>query len=198
MTTTTRHRATVPEGLSRTEFERLMDPHTVGDPRSASYARDRMLLELLAGTGLRINEALSLNRDRVDLEDSSVWVPAINSKSGCARRVYFGPSLAESLRHYLAGLPRDQWALFVTRTGARLTDSHVRRLFKKFARRAGIDPERLSPHKMRHTFATRYLGEGGTLEALRDELGHSQISVTAIYLRAASWHRADEAKRLDL
>lgn len=199
MTTATRtRRSTVPEGLSRAEFERLMDPASVGDKRSSTYARDRMLLELLAGTGLRINEALKLARDRVDLQDCSLWIPAAHSKTGSARRVYFGESLAALLGDYLGALPVDQWRLFTTRTGARLTDAHVRRLFKKVARRAGIDPERLHAHILRHTYAVRFLSNGGTLEALRDQLGHASITTTAIYLRAASWQRADEVARMDL
>jgi len=198
MTTATRHRVTVPEGLSRMEFDRLMDPHTVGDPRASTYARDRMLLELLAGTGLRINEALTLNRDRVDLVERSIWVPAALSKSGRARKVYVGDTLVGKLRAYLDSLPATQWALFSTRTGARLTDSHVRRLFKKFAMRAGIDPERCHPHAMRHCYASRFLGNGGTLEALKTQLGHSSTQVTSIYLQGSSWQRADEAQKLDL
>jgi site-specific recombinase XerD len=197
-TATRKRRSTVPEGLSRAEFERLMDPASVGDKRSSTYARDRMLLELLAGTGLRINEALSLTRDRIDLADNSLWVLARHSKNKQGRVCYFGPTLAASLTAYLAVLPREQWLLFVTRTGKALSDAHVRRLFKKVARRAEIDPERLSPHILRHSFATRFLGSGGTLEALRDALGHSHISVTAGYLRCASWHRKSEAERLDL
>ena len=97
--TATRKRAqAAPEGLTRWEFDLLMDPRTIGDKRASTYKRDRMLLELLAGTGMRINEALSLNRDRVDLQDGSIWIPAANSKSGRARRIYFGQSLAEKLR----------------------------------------------------------------------------------------------------
>jgi site-specific recombinase XerD len=193
-----RRTRSAPEGLTRHEFERLMRPETVGDKRASTYKRDLMLLELLAGTGLRINEALSLNRDRVDLSNRSIWIPASLAKSGRARTVYFGPSLAQKLERYLAELPPNQWALFVTRTGKRLTDSHVRRLFKKFAARAGIDPERLHPHALRHAYATRFLSAGGTLESLKNQLGHSSIAITSIYLSAASWHRAEEATRLDL
>jgi len=197
-TATRKRRSTVPEGLSRAEYERLMDPASVGDKRSATYARDRMLLELLAGTGLRINEALRLARDRVDLPDHSLWIPGAHSKTGSARRVYYGENLAALLGDYLAALPAGQWRLFTTRTGSRLADAHVRRLFKKVARRSEIDPERLHPHILRHTYAVRFLSGGGTLEALRDQLGHASITTTAIYLRAASWQRAEEAARLDL
>ena len=198
MTTATRRRVVVPEGLSTLEYERLMDPHTVGDPRSSTYKRDRMLLELLAGTGLRINEALTLARDRIDLAESSIWIPAAYSKSGRARRVYMGPSMVTKIQSYLAGLPETQWALFATSTGARLTDAHCRRLFKKFARRAGLPPERIHPHALRHTYAIRFLGSGGTLETLRDQLGHASISTTAIYLQSASWFRAEQVAKLDL
>jgi integrase/recombinase XerD len=198
VTTATRRRVEVPEGLSNDEYDRLMDPHTVGDPRASTYKRDRMLLELLAGTGLRINEALTLARDRIDLKASSLWIPAAFSKSGRARRVYMGPTLVAKIQSYLAGLPVDQWALFTTSTGARMQDQHARRLFKKFARRAGLPAERIHPHALRHTYAIRFLGSGGTLETLRDQLGHASISTTAIYLQSASWFRADQVAKLDL
>ena len=199
MTTATRKRTqAAPEGLTEDEFERLMDPHATGDPRASTYKRDRMLLELLAGTGLRINEALTLDRSRVNLDKCSIRVTAARSKSGRARTVYFGPTLRDKLQRYLDEIPADQFDLFVTRTGARLQDSHVRRLFKKIARRAGLDPERVHPHALRHLFALRTLDAGGDLNRLRSQLGHSRISTTATYLQAASWHRAEEAARLDL
>jgi site-specific recombinase XerD len=180
-----------------------MDPHTTGDKRSSTYARDRMLLELLAGTGLRVNEALSLTRDRLDLsppepEQPSLWIATEHSKTGRARRVYFGASLRQKLADYAAQLPADQRVLFATRTGETLTDSHVRRLFKKFARRALLDPARIHPHALRHTYSIRFLSAGGTIEALRDQLGHTSLATTAIYLQAASWHRAEQVAKLDL
>lgn len=198
-TTTTRKRAqTVPEGLTEEEFDRLMDPRSIGDPRASTYKRDRMLLELLAGTGLRINEALSLTRLSVNLNRRSVWVAPEHSKNGKGRAVFFGPTLQGKLEAYLAEIPERQNLLFVTRTGAQLSDSHARRLFKKIARRAGIDPERVHPHALRHLFALRTLDRGGDLNRLRVQLGHARITTTAIYLQAASWHRAEEAARLDL
>lgn len=199
MVTATRKRTqAAPEGLTEDEFDRLMDPHATGDPRASTYKRDRMLLELLAGTGLRINEALTLDRSRVNLEKCSIRVTAARSKSGRARTVYFGPTLRDKLQRYLDEIPADQFDLFVTRTGARLQDSHVRRLFKKIARRTGIDPTLCHPHILRHLYATRYLSEGGTLDDLRVNLGHSSIRITQIYLDIASRHRADAAARLDL
>lgn len=197
--TATRKRAqAAPEGLTENEFERLMDPRSVGDPRASTYKRDRMLLELLAGTGLRINEALSLTRLSVNLNRCSVWIAPENSKTGKGRAVFYGPTLRGKLDSYLEAMPAGQDLLFVTRTGAPLRDSHVRRLFKKIARRAGLDPERVHPHALRHLFALRTLDAGGDLNRLRSQLGHSRISTTAIYLQAASWHRAEEAARLDL
>jgi site-specific recombinase XerD len=199
MTTATRRKTQgAPEGLNEYEYERLMAPDAIGDRRASTYKRDRMLLELLAGTGLRINEALSLNRDRVDLAKRSIWIPAALAKSGRMRVVYFGPALATSLQCYLAGLPAEQWALFVTRTGARLTDSHVRRLFKKIAGNTGLDPGKVHPHVLRHTYASRFLGEGGTIEDLKLQLGHASIAITNVYLQGESWHRAEHVARLDL
>ena len=102
------------------------------------------------------------------------------------------------LRDHVAEMPAEQFDLFVTRTGARMQDSHARRLFKKIARNAGLDPERCHPHVLRHVYSMRYLSEGGTLDDLRVNLGHSSIRITQIYLDIASWHRAEAAARLDL
>ena len=197
-TATRKRTQAAPEGLTEDEFDRLMDPRATGDPRASTYKRDRMLLEVLAGTGLRINEALTLDRSRVNLEKCSIRVTAARSKSGRARTVYFGPTLRDKLQRYLGELPAAQFDLFVTRTGARMQDSHARRLFKKIARNAELDPERIHPHVLRHLYAMRYLSEGGTLDDLRVNLGHSSIRITQVYLDIASWHRAEAAARLDL
>ena len=197
-TATRKRTQAAPEGLTEDEFDRLMDPRATGDPRATTYKRDRMLLEVLAGTGLRINEALTLDRSRVNLEKCSIRVTAARSKSGRARTVYFGPTLRDKLQRYLGELPAAQFDLFVTRTGARMQDSHARRLFKKIARNAELDPERIHPHVLRHLYAMRYLSEGGTLDDLRVNLGHSSIRITQVYLDIASWHRAEAAARLDL
>ena len=197
-TATRKRTQAAPEGLTEDEFDRLMDPRATGDPRASTYKRDRMLLEVLAGTGLRINEALTLDRSRVNLEKCSIRVTAARSKSGRARTVYFGPTLRDKLQRYLSEIPAAQFDLFVTRTGARMQDSHARRLFKKIARNAELDPERIHPHVLRHLYAMRYLSEGGTLDDLRVNLGHSSIRITQVYLDIASWHRAEAAARLDL
>lgn len=180
-----RHCPMVPEGLSRSEFDQLMHPKTIGDRRASTYKRDRMLLELLAGTGLRVNEALSLDRDGIDLERRLLWVPAQPSKTGRPRGVSFGMALVETLATYVEGLPAGQQPLFVTRAGMRLQSSHVRRLFKKAATRAGLDPLRISPSMLRDTYAIRYLEGGGTLETLQNQLGHASIATTARYRGSA-------------
>jgi len=187
----------VPQGLSRSEFDRLMHPKTIGDRRASTYKRDRMLLELLAGTGLRVNEALSLDRDGIDLERRLLWVPAQPSKTRRPRGVSFGMALAETLAVYVDGLPAGQQPLFVTRADMRVQSSHVRRLFKKAATRAGLDPLRISPSRLRDTYAVRFLEGGGTLEALQNQLGHASIATTARYRGSAPQARGQDTT-LDL
>jgi len=190
----------LPTVLTDEELARLLAPRAIGDRRSGVYARDRMLLLLLAGSGLRVGEATGLARDWLDLAGKSpcLRVPQECSKAGPGRTVYLGGRIAGELAAYVAALPTEQQALFVTRTGRSLDPSHVRRLCKKVARRAGLSPSRVHPHALRHTYARRWLEAGENLLDLSRQLGHERVQTTSLYLRVASPYQADAAVRADL
>lgn len=187
-----------PTTYTEAELEALLAPNSIGDKRSRVYRRDRMLVELLAGTGMRINEVLGLTRIEIDLERLVIYIPPERDKTGRGRYVYFGPTLAEKLRAYLAWLPALENRLFTTSSRAPLTDTHVRGLMKKIARRAGVDPKRVHAHAFRHSYAFRYVEAGGDVYMLQQQLGHKSLSTTSIYLQAASRRRAEQVARLDL
>jgi site-specific recombinase XerD len=193
-----KHRVVVHEALTTEEMRRLALTDAVGDKRSSVYARDRMLIDLMVSTGLRSCEAVSLTRIRCDLEVGRIFVAAEHAKSGVGRPVWLGPTIRSRLAVYLDTLPPRQELLFATVSGQAITTGQLRHLFKKIARRTGIQSERLHPHALRHTYAIRYLERGGSLMALRDQLGHADIETTSIYLRSASRVQAEEATRLDL
>jgi len=190
--------AKLPDIYTSEELHRLLLLGSVGDHRSSVRARDHFLLRTLASTGLRISEALSLVRSDIDLPNYKLFVSQGRSKTGPGRWVYFGLDYAQDLESYLDSIPPDQAVLFATSSGLPVRDSHIRGLLKKIARRAGIPPERVHAHKFRHTYAVRYLEAGGSLPTLSEQLGHADIQSTLVYLHVASWHRAQEAQRLNL
>jgi site-specific recombinase XerD len=198
MTTRTRKPRVVHEALTTEEMRRLATPRAIGDPRAVGYRRNRMIFDLMISTGLRSCEVVTLTRTRVDLDAGRIWVAKEFAKSGTGRPVWLGPSIRERLGSYLETIPDDQELLFPTRRGRVMDTRKLRELFDKVAKRTQIEPKRLHPHALRHTYAIRYLEAGGSLPALRDQLGHSDIETTAIYLRSASRTQAEEAARLDL
>jgi integrase/recombinase XerC len=152
--------------------------------RPAESARDRALLELLYGTGLRVGEAVALDLD--DVGGGEVRVR--HGKGDKERRVPLGEKAREAVADYLAERPRlahprsaklDGSALFVTRRGARMGQREVRRILDGWAGRAGVP--RTHPHALRHSYATHLLGSGADLRAIQELLGHASLKTTARY-----------------
>lgn len=187
----------IPQALTARELEALLQVTSVGDHRSQVRSRDHLLLHVLAGTGMRISEVLGLHFDDLDPVTRRVWVRPISSKGGKGRYVYISATLRDRIAAWTpppfyepfmaadtaAGLPTP---LFLTKAGTPVTATHVRGLLKKISRRAGVEPSRVHAHAFRHTYAIRFLDAGGSLSALRDQLGHASISTTAIYTLASS------------
>lgn len=197
-----------PQALTNTELDKILRLNSMGSKTSQVRKRDLLLTHVLAGTGLRVSEALSLHIRDLDLEARRIWVE--KGKGGKARYVYISPVLRDRIAEYLKTPPpyyrnqleaagHDEGAipLFTTKVGTPVSASHVRGLMKKIAKRAGVDPNRLHPHAFRHTYAIRFLDNGGPLSALRDQLGHTSITRTAIYLQASSRVLEDFTDRLD-
>jgi integrase/recombinase XerD len=171
----------LPQLLSREEVDRLL-----AAPRKAKGAagvRDRAMLELLYATGLRVSELVNLEVNQVDLESRMLLARGKGNKE---RLVPIGAPAADAMRAWLAG-PRDRVLrlrrsrdLFVTPRGRRMTRQGFWKLLGRYARVAGIS-RAISPHKLRHSFATHLLEGGADLRAVQSMLGHADVSTTEIY-----------------
>jgi integrase/recombinase XerD len=170
----------LPGLLSREEIERLLQGP---DGRTAAGRRDRAMLELLYATGLRVSELVSLQLNDIDLE---ARVLLARGKGNKERLVPVGAPAAEAVKAYLA-IARERMLrgrrskdLFVTPRGRRLTRQGFAKLLGRYARAAGIR-RAISPHKLRHSFATHLLQGGADLRAVQAMLGHADVTTTQIY-----------------
>jgi len=163
--------------------EECADVLAAPDPRKPAGRRDRAMLELLYATGLRVSELVGLELNDVDLEARVLKARGKGSKE---RLVPIGAPAAEAVKAYLttarAALLRGRTSrdLFVTPRGGRLTRQGFAKLLDRCARKAGIR-RRISPHKLRHAFATHLLAGGADLRSVQAMLGHADISTTQIY-----------------
>lgn len=178
----------VPKTLSEAEVEALLAAPVVDTPLGL---RDRAMFELIYACGLRVTELVSLKVFQVSLSEGVLRVMGKGSKE---RLVPFGAVAAEWLERYLAqarpallGSQLNE-ALFVTARGSKSGEAMTRVMFwtlvKKYARIAGIQRP-LSPHTLRHAFATHLLNHGADLRAVQMLLGHADISTTTIYTHVA-------------
>ncbi|MDR1934195.1 MAG: site-specific tyrosine recombinase XerD, partial [Candidatus Accumulibacter sp.] len=175
----------LPKALSEREVEALLAAPKLETPLGL---RDRAMLETLYATGLRVSELVGLKRHETSFDMNVVRVFGKGSKE---RLVPLGEQAVDWLRRYLdevrpgllGGHKSD--ALFVTARGGGMTRQAFWQLVKRYALIAGIAPERLSPHVLRHAFATHLLNHGADLRVVQLLLGHSDISTTQIYTHVA-------------
>jgi len=147
-------------------------------------ARDKAMLETLYSTGVRVSELVALNVEDIDTTGDGL---RIRGKGRKERRTPIGSTAMNSIRKYLqmrGADPRsgafDKQALFVNKHGQRLSTRSVRRKLDKYLVMCGLDPS-ISPHTLRHTFATHMLNNGADLRSVQELLGHQSISTTQIY-----------------
>ena len=176
----------LPGLLSREEIGRLLQGP---NGRSAAGLRDRAMIELLYATGLRVSELVSVRLNDLDLE---ARVLLARGKGGKERLVPVGVPAAEAVKAYLAVRERvlrgrRSTDLFVSPRGRRLTRQGFAKLLLRYARAAGIR-RRISPHKLRHSFATHLLEGGADLRAVQAMLGHADVSTTQIYTHLERSH----------
>ena len=167
--------AGVPRPLAEASTERLIDAAEEADEPWIA-ARDVALLTLLYGAGLRIGEALALDRAERPRGDSL----RILGKGGKERMVPLLPVIGEAIEQYLALCPHHGAPLFVGARGGRLQAGVVQRRMRELRRALGL-PESATPHALRHSFATHLLGRGGDLRAIQELLGHASLSTTQRY-----------------
>jgi integrase/recombinase XerC len=152
-------------------------------PERPFPARDRAILELLYGCGLRVSELVGL--DFEDIDRTERWI-RVRGKGRKERQVPFGSKAGEALERYLAVRPvvRDQPAIFPNFRGGRLSDRAIRNLIKAYATLLEGDPT-LHPHSFRHAFATHLLADGADLRAIQELLGHARLSTTQKYTQVS-------------
>jgi integrase/recombinase XerD len=170
----------LPQVLSRDEVLRLLSRPRGTDPRAL---RDRALLEVMYACGLRASEAIGLELADIDLEEGVLCARGKGSKE---RLVPIGREAVAAVRAYCArGRPLlvgngSQTRLFLNRRGTPLTRQGLYKIVQGYARGAGLE-QKMSPHTLRHTFATHLLAGGCDLRSLQEMLGHADLATTQIY-----------------
>ena len=174
----------LPKSLSEEEVESLLSAPLVSDPLGH---RDRTMLEVLYATGLRVSELVSLKYNQVNLNQGVIRVLG---KGNRERLIPLGEEAVRWLQEFITGarneilLDRTTDYLFPTRRGDRMTRQAFWHIIKRYARKSSIDKE-LSPHTLRHAFATHLLNHGADLRVVQLLLGHADISTTTIYTHVA-------------
>lgn len=176
----------LPKNLSEAQVEALLE---APDTTTALGERDRAMLETLYATGLRVSELVGLKLLQVNLEQGVVKVMGKGSKE---RLVPLGEVAVSWIKRHVAGAradwlapPRRNDHVFLTARGEPMTRQTFWHLIKRHALVAGINPDALSPHTLRHAFATHLLNHGADLRVVQMLLGHSDITTTQIYTHVA-------------
>ncbi|MDQ4065451.1 MAG: tyrosine-type recombinase/integrase [Actinomycetota bacterium] len=149
--------------------------------------RDRTLLELLYGSGLRVAELCALDVDDIDLASNAITVTGKGRKQ---RRVPLSAPARRALDNYIRNAraelmsEKSDAALFLNKRGTRLNPRSVRAVMSKYLRAEGLDP--VNPHALRHSFATHLLDGGADLRAVQELLGHESLATTQVYTHVSS------------
>jgi integrase/recombinase XerC len=174
---------TLPAYLPIDESDALL---RVAPPPSAGSARDRAILELLYATGIRVAELAGLDVEDVSLGDWREAAVRVLGKGRKERIVPVGRKAVEALQAYLEqGASRRSGPLFLNERGGRLTVRSVHRIVRGRARAAGLH-RRVSPHTLRHTFATHLLDAGADLRLIQELLGHARLGTTQKYTHVST------------
>ncbi|MCO6439273.1 MAG: site-specific tyrosine recombinase XerD [Phycisphaerae bacterium] len=171
----------IPDALGYDQIDALLSAPRLADE---FYYRDRALLELLYATGMRVSELAALRIEEINLKLGYVRCFGKGRKE---RIVPMGQAAIEAVTDYLEVLrprltnDRPTSALFLSRTGRPLDRTNVWRVVRKYARAAGLTQGRVSPHILRHSFATHLLAGGADLRIVQELLGHASVTTTQVY-----------------
>ncbi|MFT5465607.1 MAG: integrase/recombinase XerD [Verrucomicrobiales bacterium] len=171
----------LPETLSENDIETLL---TGIDTQQLLGLRDRAIIELFYSSGLRLTELVTLTMDAVNVDERLVRVTGKGNKT---RIVPLGRRAREALIQYSEEerprlqKPRSGNEVFLSIRGGQLTRQRVWQMLRERALKAGLDPSRIHPHLLRHSFATHLLSGGADLRVIQEMLGHADISTTQIY-----------------
>jgi integrase/recombinase XerD len=174
----------LPQSLTEEEVEALLGAPVVAEPLGH---RDRAMLEVLYATGVRVSELINLKISQINLNQG---VLRIVGKGDRERLIPLGDEAQDWIKEFVAGprveilLERQTEYLFPTRRGDRMTRQAFWHIIKRYAKKAGIK-KKLSPHTVRHAFATHLLNNGADLRVVQLLLGHSDVSTTQIYTHVA-------------
>jgi integrase/recombinase XerC len=170
----------LPKAITVDQINKLLSAPSDSDMLGA---RDRAILEVLYSTGIRVSEVVAINRQDIDLDAGQL---RIRGKGRRERVVPVGSHAAAAVRRYLVVAEAERGAiapaapLFMNKLGSRLSSRSVRRKVTKYLKMAGLDPD-ISPHTIRHSFATHLLDNGADLRAVQELLGHQSLSSTQVY-----------------
>lgn len=164
----------LPKFLSEKEMEALVEAPP--DDTEAGL-RDRAIMETLYSTGIRVSELVGMNEESIDPISN---IAKVEGKGKKERLVPIGDKAIEAIHGYLGMRKKQARALFLNKRGTRLTDRSVRNIIKKYILKASLIMH-VSPHMMRHSFATHMLDHGADLRSVQELLGHSNLSTTQIY-----------------
>ena len=186
----------VPKFISESDVKLLLS--TAADTGTSEGRRDSSILELLYATGVRVSELVALNVQDIDFEEGFIRAWGKGSKE---RIVYLYPEALSNLREYIGGARADlvsnrkgETALYINNRGERLTRQWVWNILKTAAKKSGVDPK-ITPHTLRHSFATHLLQNGASLRHVQELLGHSSISTTQVYTHLTDSHVREEYER---
>ncbi len=183
-----RRRAALPKALTVEEILRLLEAPDAATPEGR---RDRALLEFLYATGSRVAEAVGLDQLDLDLQEGTARVTGKGDKQ---RLVPVGGPACRALLAYLPDRlawrrsGRDSGAVFLNQRGGRLTRQGIWAIVRRHALRAGLEPQTVSPHVLRHSAATHMVEGGADLRTVQELLGHASISTTQVYTRVSPRH----------
>ena len=178
----------LPKPISISQVRRLLEQPTKLSTLEAK--RDRAILELLYASGMRVSELVSLNLGDIDIDDGSVRCFGKGHKE---RLIPIAPRAALTVKEYLQEARPHlshsdaEQALFLNRRGDRLTRQGLWQILKGYAKSAGLDKE-ITPHTLRHSFATHMLNGGADLRSVQELLGHANISTTQVYTHLTTEH----------
>ncbi len=164
----------LPNFLTEGEMSKLLEMPSLTD---TAGARDRAILEMLYSTGIRVSELVGLNVENVDFIGNIAKVAGKGKKE---RLVPVGDTALKAARHYLEMRKHKSNALFLNKNGTRLTDRGVRNITNKYIKLTSLRAS-ISPHALRHSFATHLLDRGADLRSVQELLGHVNLSTTQIY-----------------
>ncbi len=182
----------LPKALDVGDIDKILRT-TVAGRTDFQRLRDRAILETLYGSGVRRSELLGLDLGDVDLDRREMRV--VGGKGNKDRAVLITTAAAEAMRSYLAHRPRTpEPAFFVSRSGRRLSESSLYKIFRLFVALSGVEAH-ATPHTMRHSFATHLYENGADLLVIKELLGHESLATTQVYTKVSARRMLEQFDR---